>query len=715
MRKLHLLILLIICVLILCLLSSCGGGGEDEDSSQINESELSIDLSGDLVGTWSGNSTVESAMQAHFETEVTQNDRDVNGPFIMSGNVDCPEGSLAGSVDGYNRLSSGNSCPSTRIPVATPVGPSIISFHPPGGNAGSIVTIVGERYASLEAGNLLKFSETEAAASALSGTSRLVTTVPINAASGPISLETPSGVAISPGNFMTNVTSPVNFVSKEILLSRSQVGVAVNPKVRRIYFAANHQDPLLGGLMMVDATSQEILSVTPVSLSTNVTLQGVAVSPDGRRVYVACDSFGVCVFDAINNSLKTIIPVASGQGVTQNPQGVALSPDGQQLYVANHRDGGAVSVVNTDTYQPVASISLHAGFTPQGIAVNPDGLEAYFIFSVPAGQNGQVIVYDVIGKGIIDTIEVGEGPIGIAVTPDGNTLYVSNELENTVDVIDTFSHARLWTIQVSAGPIGLSISPDGKYVYVACRNSNRINIIPVASRQVARSLSVSSEPLHVTFTPDGKQAYVSHASSSLSEVIGGSFTLSVAKAGSGNGIIRSSPGAIECGTSCRETFDIGTIVTLAATPDSSSTFTGWDGASDCLDGIVTMDTNKECVAVFNSVLQGIDDGSHVYVKCFIATAAYGSYLDPHVQILRDFRDEVLLKNRVGQILVDYYYEYSPPIAAKISEHEGLKAATRIALTPLVFSIKYPIGSLLIVFIVVVFVGRRIVRKRLASL
>ena len=194
-------------------------------------------------------------------------------------------------------------------------------------------------------------------------------------------------------------------------------------------------------------------------------------------------------------------------------------------------------------------------------------------------------------------------------------------------------------------------------------------------------------------------------------MIGGSLTLSVAKAGNGNGIIRSSPGTIECGTSCQQTFDLGTIVTLAATPDSISSFTGWDGASDCLDGIVTMDTNKACIAVFDSVSPGTGDGTHVYAKCFIATAAYGSYLDPHVKILRDFRDNVLLKNRLGQILIDYYYEYSPPIASKISEHESLKTVTRIALTPLVFSIKYPVASMMVLFVLLTFIGRRIKRSR----
>lgn len=75
--------------------------------------------------------------------------------------------------------------------------------------------------------------------------------------------------------------------------------------------------------------------------------------------------------------------------------------------------------------------------------------------------------------------------------------------------------------------------------------------------------------------------------------------------------------------------------------------------------------------------------------CFIATAAYGSYFEPHVKVLRDFRDSILLTNKLGQVFVNFYYSTSPPIADYIAKHESLKAMTRWALTPLVYGIKYP--------------------------
>ncbi len=73
--------------------------------------------------------------------------------------------------------------------------------------------------------------------------------------------------------------------------------------------------------------------------------------------------------------------------------------------------------------------------------------------------------------------------------------------------------------------------------------------------------------------------------------------------------------------------------------------------------------------------------------CFIATAAYGSALEPEVQTLRDFRDEKLLTNELGTEFVETYYKYSPAIADVIREHDSLKILTRAVLTPIIYAVK----------------------------
>jgi uncharacterized repeat protein (TIGR01451 family) len=95
--------------------------------------------------------------------------------------------------------------------------------------------------------------------------------------------------------------------------------------------------------------------------------------------------------------------------------------------------------------------------------------------------------------------------------------------------------------------------------------------------------------------------------------------------------------------------------------------------------------------------------------CFIATAAYGSYLDPHVRSLRRFRDETLMRSRLGRSLVARYYEISPPVAQYIETHETLRTLTRIALTLVVFAIEAPILALSI-FIGLLFVTLGLCRR-----
>ncbi|MFZ2537573.1 MAG: CFI-box-CTERM domain-containing protein [Oscillospiraceae bacterium] len=93
--------------------------------------------------------------------------------------------------------------------------------------------------------------------------------------------------------------------------------------------------------------------------------------------------------------------------------------------------------------------------------------------------------------------------------------------------------------------------------------------------------------------------------------------------------------------------------------------------------------------------------------CFIATAAYGSYLDPHVWVLRQFRDNILLHSSGGRWFVKEYYLHSPPIAAFIAQHSSLRLLTMVALTPIIFAIALPkISAIVLILGVIVLMSKR---------
>jgi len=136
------------------------------------------------------------------------------------------------------------------------------------------------------------------------------------------------------------------------------------------------------------------------------------------------------------------------------------------------------------------------------------------------------------------------------------------------------------------------------------------------------------------------------------------------------------------------TYDKGTEVSVSATPDSAYRFTGWTGdVPGGLENVVpltiAMDSDKSITANFEALAPDEEGTAKKILSCFIATAAYGSPLHPHLDVLRDFRDQYLMPSKFGRWLVECYYRYSPFIADLIAKHKPLKVIVRIQLLPAV--------------------------------
>jgi YVTN family beta-propeller protein len=109
---------------------------------------------------------------------------------------------------------------------------------------------------------------------------------------------------------------------------------------------------------------------------------------------------------------------------------------------------------------------------------------------------GAVLVIDTATNTVTATIPVGGSSLGVAVSPDGGTVYVTDEGSNTVSVIAAATNTVTATIPVGVGahPIGVAVSPNGSTVYVANEGSNTVSVIAAATNTVTATIATGGQP-----------------------------------------------------------------------------------------------------------------------------------------------------------------------------------------------------------------------------
>lgn len=175
-------------------------------------------------------------------------------------------------------------------------------------------------------------------------------------------------------------------------------------------------------------------------------------------------------------------------------------------YVSN-RDSDDISVIDTSTNLVVDTINV--GPKPRGIAINPSCSRVY----VTLQHAEEVAVINTQTNGVIANIPVGVKPFAVDVHPSGSPVYVANWKGDYVTVIDANTNTVVTTIPVGDEQQGVTFNPSGTHAFVAHRGSkNSVSVINTGTNTVDdATIPVgveNSKPRDIAFHPTGNPAYV---------------------------------------------------------------------------------------------------------------------------------------------------------------------------------------------------------------
>jgi YVTN family beta-propeller protein len=209
--------------------------------------------------------------------------------------------------------------------------------------------------------------------------------------------------------------------------------------------------------------------------------------------------------------------------------GIAISPDGSTAYVADLGAGGEEVVpVNLHTGKPQKPFNVVPNIGE--IAITPNGTTAYMASST----NDVVVPVNLATRAIGKPIPIGppgtpempgpDAPWAIAITPDGDTAYVTDVGTNTVTPINLATGTPGKPIPVGNEPFGIAIAPNGKTAYVTNSGGptetggDTVTPINLATNTAGKPIKVGKYPYGIAITPGGGTAYVANGAISAGQV-----------------------------------------------------------------------------------------------------------------------------------------------------------------------------------------------------
>lgn len=262
--------------------------------------------------------------------------------------------------------------------------------------------------------------------------------------------------------------------------------------IETAYADTGHEDTetMSDQVIAIDPKTDTIIRRIPIGIDQH--LAHVVQSNVGSTVLVAAqETDTIYVLNAETMILERSIDLPKGSG----PHGMRLSPDDKTLYAA-FMSGKALGVVDV-TSGNVKKVSLDG--TAVQTAVVPDGSKVV----VSVYDSKSVGVYDVASKSLsyVRLPEGSQGPVQLYPTSDSRFVYVADQgvlngrgANDKLYKIDLQSQAVVETIEAGVAPHGVALDKDGTRAYVTNLKGDSVSIIDTASAKELREIKVGKEP-----------------------------------------------------------------------------------------------------------------------------------------------------------------------------------------------------------------------------